>query len=244
MFWRRKSSPKSSPVTPSVGEESRYLSSWDTGLVFSSNGRCPYLKEYTVYVPESLEKLAEEGRSITTEFMLYAKSVELDDKIIILPRYCIPKQKASTAFVEALDNSCKDYNVVIHKHPDGVKHFSDTDDESINANNKVSILLEGGRIADVVVKQKLPCGAYIAVKADAKIYLPVNISEEKVIINDADVDALIKEIRGKLVEEKPRYSAAIYYSYYPTYDYYRTKHETKDDEEDDDWYDWSQEPPV
>ena len=240
MFRRRKSPADSSPTLGGVGEESRHLSAWDTGLVFLSNGRCPYLKEFTVYIPESLEKLAKEGRSsITTEFMLYAKSVELGNKIIVLPYYCVPRQKASATFVEALDDSCNSYDVVVHKHPDGVKHFSATDDESINANNKVSILLESGEIADVVLKQKLPCGAYAVTKPSVKTYLPITIGDSEVEVNDADVNSIVKEIREKIVEDKPT-------SYYPT-SYYPTYPTYNDDDKnttplDDDWDDWENEP--
>jgi len=167
---------------------------------------CPYTTSPTLFMPLSLLKIAEKGREVSTEFILYAKAnVEKENKenIIVREDYCVPRQTATTIFVEATPGDCKGYNVVIHKHPEGVSSFSATDHESINANNDVSILLEKGRVTEVEVRRILPCGAManIRVPNEKIVFYIGNPKEFKKA--DEIAENVIREVKEKLTVAMP-----------------------------------------
>lgn len=74
------------------------------------------------------------------EFSIVSKIDSIDNNVIrIAPVYAIPKQIVSFASVEYCEN-IEGYNVVIHKHPVGLKTFSHIDIEYINCNFDLSLL--------------------------------------------------------------------------------------------------------
>ncbi len=74
------------------------------------------------------------------EFSIVSKIESISNKIIrIAPLYAIPKQIVTTGSVEYCEN-IEGCNVVIHKHPPGLKSFSSIDDEYINCNFDLSLL--------------------------------------------------------------------------------------------------------
>lgn len=182
---------------------------WDSGLTVV-HGVCPHLKNRaTILVPLSL-KLIAENANIGTEYMLYAKGRFLSDNLfIVLPEYCVPYQRATYSSVRVDFNrfNCGGYNVVIHKHPRGVKDFSSTDDEHINANNDASLLIEGGKIVRGVVRKKLPCGAYGIADADTILYLPMNEGAPSFEAETETADRVVSELMEKVeVEGAPSHT--------------------------------------
>jgi hypothetical protein len=80
------------------------------------------------------------------EFGIYCNSVldlETFTVTIELNKSFIPKQIVSSVTIEFIEGKSfvgDDFNTVIHRHPEGVNTFSNTDKESINKNWDVSIL--------------------------------------------------------------------------------------------------------
>ena len=171
------------------------MSFWDTGLKPIKS--CPYMSKVHVFVPIELYFLAEKFNP-HTEYMLYARA-ERDpesEAIIVKPEFCVPEQEVSYAQAKKI-SGCDDHNVVIHKHPSGVSHFSGTDDEYINQNNDVSILLEGGTVKEVVVKKKLPCG-HVAIVEGKPIPYASTMSLKEI---SKRVSELIDELKKKMREK-------------------------------------------
>ena len=210
----QSSAPQSSASTSHVPE----FYAWDTGFMPITS--CPYMAPPTVFIPMELALLAKKYDPYT-EYMLYARANVNGDVVVVEPDFCVPKQRASVARVENL-GGCDDYNTVVHKHPSGVQHFSGTDDTYINANNDVSILLEGGKIAEVVVKRRLPCGHTAIVRAEPVVY--ANTTNIKEVMER--VETLIKELEEKTVK-----------SYY-SYGYHVAGTDKKNSDGSDDWR-WS-----
>lgn len=210
---KQASSPQNTEPTKHVPE----TYAWDTG--FKPITSCPYMSPPTVFVPMELALLAKKYDPYT-EYMLYARASIDSDVVVVEPDFCVPRQRASSARVENL-GGCDDYNAVVHKHPSGVRQFSGTDDTYINANNDLSILLEGGRIAEVVVRRRLPCGHTAIVRAEPVIY--TNTTNIKELMGRVEV--LIKELEEKTVDS--------YYSY--GYHYRVAKKNNDSDGEDWRW---------
>ena len=210
-FSFSSTSPYSYPTTPTQtggaeakkeAEETKYLrmdtdTAWDVGLTFLENDhKCPYTKDTArVFVPLELLALAQVGRNYHNEFLVYAKHRELGNgDIVVLPDFCVPRQRVSTAHVDVVPGECPGYRAVIHKHPDGVQSFSHTDDTYINANNVASLLIEGGKIVNAVVKRKVPCGAFYWAKATPIYYLK---DPEKIGETEKKARELFEEVKRK-----------------------------------------------
>ena len=76
------------------------------------------------------------------EFSIFCKSnYNSHTKVLeIEPVYYIPEQEVSGSAVEYKEDAPEGFDVVIHKHPSGVKSFSGTDENYINGNFDVSLL--------------------------------------------------------------------------------------------------------
>ena len=87
--------------------------------------------------------------------------------------YVIPKQTVSGAsvdFEENLDPYISDgFNVVVHKHPSGLKSFSSSDEKTINSNFDCSLLWVDGEIALACLRLKINADLYLKLEVDVEI---------------------------------------------------------------------------
>jgi len=139
---------------------------WDSGLKIVSP---PIL----IDVPQSI---ADVIRSIekqvvgNVEFSIYVKADVSDIECIrISEDYYVPKQVVSHGSVDYNEVPIEGFNAVIHKHPRGVRTFSGTDDEYINANFRVSMLWCSGEFVDAIVNYDV--GAGIKLQLEGCVYV-------------------------------------------------------------------------
>ena len=110
------------------------------------------LTEYMKRLGEELER-----KYGDIEYSVLVKAEIKGNRIIVKPEVYIPYQKASYAFIEydhlEMDFALyrQGFNVVIHKHPTGISHFSSTDYSSINQIFPVSILFENKQWREATV---------------------------------------------------------------------------------------------
>ena len=179
---------------------------------------CPFASSeepVAVLLPITFLYIAKHSGRIDTEFMFYAKIANrVGRHIIVADEYCVPRQRATYASVEAEPGECPGFNVVVHKHPSGVKHFSSTDHEYINANNEVSILIESGKVAKTEVRRRVPCGAIYNAEAEILFYVPGADFTKLKEYEDKALN-LIEEIKSKLVKETAKYPQYYYGRIYP-----------------------------
>ena len=76
------------------------------------------------------------------EFLVYFKGEWKDGDLVLQEdEWYFPEQQASPGSVVATENiPSDDWNVAIHRHPDGVTMFSGTDDQDINQKFEASML--------------------------------------------------------------------------------------------------------
>ena len=88
-----------------------------------------------------------------TEFSIFGKAIwnPDDNGYNMSSEIFIPKQKVSAGSIDITEDSM-DYNVVIHKHPDGCKSFSSIDDTYINSNFEFSLLWESKKFCKATGK--------------------------------------------------------------------------------------------
>ena len=108
-----------------------------------SNKEVKVRKEFTVIVPTSIENtmLALNDEYNDVEFTILTKTewCEEINSFIMSEEYFLPKQQVSSAHIDYEEDNTA-FNTVIHKHPNGCKGFSGTDEEYINANFDFSLL--------------------------------------------------------------------------------------------------------
>jgi len=94
------------------------------------------------------------------EFSIFCKfEYSEDNRIVkILPEYFIPKQRVTAASVEYDEGPPDGFKVVIHKHPNGCRSFSGTDDTYINQNHDVSMLWESNQFREGQIRVETPFG--------------------------------------------------------------------------------------
>jgi len=69
-----------------------------------------------------------------------------DNEVTLSKAFYIPKQKVSSASIDYIsDSNAEGYEVVIHRHPDGMENFSATDRDYINQNFRLSLLYTHAR---------------------------------------------------------------------------------------------------
>lgn len=114
------------------------------------------------------------------EYGLYAKGEWIDGVFVVGNEWYIPEQRVSAAKVDFEEDAPPGFNVVLHKHPRGVKRFSATDWKYINPNFEASILYEGGNFVDACVRVPNPSGGFILISARAEtVVSPVEVSDEE-----------------------------------------------------------------
>ena len=157
--------------------------------------------------------------NIHTEFAFYLEKYEVKEykgtTFFIIPHQeiIIPKQKASTAEVEILENL--PYPINGHKHPEGVNTFSGTDLEYITNNADISLLVTKSGIQDATIRiiQNLK------VLGDTMILIRMrNILRVFDEPKDFNLDEKVKEIKEKLqVPTPPTVQPYQYYDFYQRY---------------------------
>jgi len=142
---------------------------WESGIKI--------LDKMDVIIPAKLlfvcDKIA--GQVHLDEFSIVTNIKEKDDKTLILSEeYYIPKQKVANTSIEYLPDEYN-FNVVIHRHPDGMNNFSSTDRNYINQNFELSILYtREDKFVNGVFNLKLD--NYL-VQIPVEIYIDYNLEE-------------------------------------------------------------------
>ena len=110
--------------------------------MFSS--QIDFVDHMVVYTPIELlsvcEKLDIDFPDV--EFSILTKIEKIEgNEIYLSSEHYVPVQKVShSSVIYGSDEKADEYDVVIHKHPEGCLEFSGTDEEFINQNHKLSIL--------------------------------------------------------------------------------------------------------
>lgn len=94
------------------------------------------------------------------EFSIFLKFSYNEDKrrIDVGSEYYIPLQTVSGASVDYEEGPPEGFNGIAHKHPNGCRHFSGTDDTYINQNYDLSILWEGNELREGQLRVNTPYG--------------------------------------------------------------------------------------
>lgn len=137
-----------------------------------------------------------ERKVVGTEFIVLFKGKWERGKFYVSGEYYIPEQEVEHSHAKITGEVPPEYNVIVHKHPDGVLKFSSTDYEYINRNYDASLLWVQGRINDATVRIITPERWFI-------IHADVEIGEEE---ENIEIEG-IERIRKK----EYRYG----YGYYP-----------------------------
>jgi len=107
---------------------------WESGIKI--------LKRMQVVIPLKLLLVCNQiaDKVNEDEFSIVTNIAEKDDiEITLSEEFYIPKQIVSHSNIEYQPDDYK-FNCVIHRHPDGLNSFSNTDQEYINQNFELSIL--------------------------------------------------------------------------------------------------------
>jgi len=152
------------------------MSEWTSEEIYTD---CPYRRKWTIIIPFSIHvKIMALDQLFDTEFLVYlGGNIDSDWGRIYINDIYIPEQQVTYSSVEVEEtNISHQFNGVLHKHPEGLKHFSSIDDDYINANHRFSILLEGGEYRKAIVLQRMPCGHLI--QSEAIVEVKIDIDEE------------------------------------------------------------------
>lgn len=178
------------------------------------------IDKFNVKIPENLNKLCDYiATQLTTEYAILTNIASIEEDVITLKEeFYIPKQTVSTSFItiDSSDTNIKNYDTIIHRHPDGCHYFSTTDNDHINLNFKNSILYTK---AKNFVK-----GIYNLPISKRKFFQIEN--EFEIIENDIEVDevavdtAILENVIVKDIFEKTtkyKYEDFTYEPYVPRY---------------------------
>lgn len=146
-------------TTVGKGKKKRVLSEkelvWDSGLKIINPPILIDVPQSIADVIRAIEKQVVEN----VEFSIYVKADVSDIECIrISEEYYVPRQVVSHSSVDYDDVPYDGFNAVIHKHPRGIRTFSGTDDEYINANFRVSMLWCSGEFVDATVNYDVGAG--------------------------------------------------------------------------------------
>ena len=119
------------------------------------NIKC-YIDNQLVNTVRDIQDCVERKLGGSNEFGGYVKWHWQSDGSIKVDDIMIPKQVVGGATVDFRSPANPEYTGVFHKHPNGCRSFSGTDDNYINANNDLSILFEGGNFITGIVNIPLP----------------------------------------------------------------------------------------
>lgn len=160
---------------------------WDSGLhVITPDEFKVIINFEALRIIKSVEKKINKNLEFSILFKGYFN--DKDGVFVVTNDYAIPKQKISPGSVdyeENLDNYIKEgYNVVMHKHPDGIRTFSSSDEESINSNFDCSLLYCNGEITDATMRIKISDNIMLKIKPEVEIVID---------LLDIDIDGIIQE---------------------------------------------------
>jgi len=161
---------------------------WNSNLRKEIKDCCPYKKK-GIYIPfKILEKIKALSR-LDTEVVLFLRVEEKEDYIKI-SEIKIPKQKSSSASCKALEDfpECEG---VLHTHPMNA-FFSSTDEEHLNANNKVSLVLGKDGNIRAFIRERMPCGELLGYEA--------KILAQK--LHDNEIEKFLEEVKEKIEKEE------------------------------------------
>jgi hypothetical protein len=111
---------------------------------------------------------------------------------------CFPRQRVSSVTMEFLEPpATRDFNVALHRHPNGVTGFSGTDQASINIDWEVSILfIPPDSFPSAIINIDIgPC---------SKIQIPADV---KIVSTDAERDF------KKFIDERIELAATVHRSF-------------------------------
>jgi hypothetical protein len=126
------------------------------------NKSAEIIKHINCYVPYSLVELMRAAEyyadTKNIEFGLYLKG-KLENKTLhVTNEFMVPKQNVTSVHIDFLEDEGKklEFNGVIHRHPNGVKGFSGTDDTYINQNYLFSLLYIEKEITKGIINFDIP----------------------------------------------------------------------------------------
>jgi len=153
---------------------------WDSGIKFIDNIKVKIPFELVLICKKISEKVK------NNEFSILVKAYENDDgDIVLTDDYVIPKQTVTHSSVdydeELIKYKRQGYNVIIHKHPNGMRSFSLNDEEYINSNFDISLLFCDNEF--------VLCNVNIKIKDDVKLRVSAEIEivyNNNIVIKDID----------------------------------------------------------
>jgi len=202
---------RSSPSPSSASTSTSAPAVWSVGIDLHRTFTCPHVPtgRVTLVVPLWLRELARLAQYRAREFLIYLRA-DIDGNIVtVADDFCVPRQRTSAGSVDVLEStSCAGYNAVAHLHPRGVTDFSGTDWTYINANNDVSVLLEGGEIRRLAIRKRVPCGKFLAdtVDFDAVVYVPTSGAKPDLAGAREKAQQVLAEVEEKEVPDAGAYN--------------------------------------
>lgn len=178
------------------------------------------IEKFNVKIPENLNRLCDYmATQLTTEYAILTNIASIEEDVITLKEeFYIPKQTVSTSFItiDSSDTNIKNYDTIIHRHPDGCHWFSTTDKEHINLNFKNSILYTKA--------QDFVKGIYNLAVSKRKFFQIENKFE--IVPNDIQVDEVAVDtaiLENVIIDDKfektskYKYDDATYEPFVPNY---------------------------
>ncbi|MFW6225504.1 MAG: hypothetical protein ACOC3V_00930 [bacterium] len=98
-----------------------------------------------VKIKNVMEYLSKKYRGLEFSIITSTRYNKEEDIFIMNKEFYIPEQYVSRVFIDYKESIPPQYNTVIHKHPNGINHFSSTDVEYINTNFDFSLLWVNGQ---------------------------------------------------------------------------------------------------
>ena len=90
------------------------------------------------------------------EFGMYLKGTLKENVLNVSEEFMVPVQEVNSVKVDFEKKDHTGWNGVIHRHPDGVKSFSGTDETYINQNFEFSLLYVDGKISKGIYNLDVP----------------------------------------------------------------------------------------
>jgi proteasome lid subunit RPN8/RPN11 len=188
-------------ITKQIKDKIKNKSELSVNKQFNVAATMSICKDIIIVVPEKIEDILKELdiRFRHVEYSIFCQSdrietSELGDTLFIYLKdtYYIPEQSVSAAFVN-YEEDHKDYDTVIHKHPDGCMSFSGTDREFINSNFDYSLLF--------VNKSFQTGNARIPINSEKTIYITMSakVKVERIIKRVEIPEDQLAKIKQRIV---------------------------------------------
>lgn len=182
------------------------------------NTKVHIISNVPVVIPESIvgRSMFLNKRFSQVEFSIFLKFNydKNQRKIVVLEEYQIPDQLVSFAFIDYKEQPLAGFTGIMHRHPDGYRNFSGTDNTYINQNYDLSLLWEGNNFVTGHIRVKTEYGR-IAIPLSFEYTIPTveyTVPEEllskikpRCVCNEKRVDsgrdARLAELRKYLVRQ-------------------------------------------